>query len=86
VKHGGSVGRQAAGCQITPEDLLVLVVGNLTTRQIRELGPIRQIVHDQDIGAVPGIETFHQVAADETGPARDDDHAVSILCDRIMEP
>ena len=85
MKHDGGIGRQAAGGQITPEDILVLVVGDVTIRQVRELGSIRQVVHDQDIGLVPGVEASHQVAADETGPAGDNNHAVSIPCDRIME-
>src|SRR5688572_28095162 len=65
---------ETAALQSLQELGLVEVVGDSAIDQVAELATVAQIVDDYDVVATATIELANQIAANEPGPAGDDDH------------
>src|SRR5690606_39398438 len=59
------------------EVIFVQVIGDSTVDQIEELVALGQVVNRDDVLDAAAVQPAHQVAADEAGGARDDDHVCS---------
>ena len=51
----------------------VHVVGNLQRGKVAEFVAVGQVIHRDDVVNAPGVQALDEVAADETGCARDND-------------
>lgn len=64
-----------AGDQRRHKVVLVEVVFDVERQQVFELVALAEVVDDKDVAPPPAVEASYEVAADEAGAARYDDHA-----------
>ena len=77
VKDGFYVIQQAI-VQLNPlqEIMLVEIIGNIAVADIVELTTVRQVINDDDVGATLIVQCLHDVTADKTGAACDNNHSL----------
>ncbi len=57
----------------------ILVVGNVAIGDIGELAPVTEVIDDENVSLADVVQTPDEIATDETGAARDNDHDGAVL-------